>query len=121
MVQSELSEPEVGTEGVAPARLPPARRADRRRFEWRGYVLLSPGLLVTSFVFVVSMGILLSYSFREFVDGRIQPGYSTSTWHDFLTSSFDWGVVAPTVQRGAVAVVAAGLGGSSRRRSSSAR
>ena len=110
MVQAELSEPDASTEGAAPAR-PPGRRADRRRFEWRGYVLLSPGLLVTSFVFVVSMGILLSYSFREFVDGRIQPGYSTSTWHDFLTSSFDWSVVATTLKLGAVTVVAAVLVG----------
>jgi putative spermidine/putrescine transport system permease protein len=124
-VQPELSEPDARTEGAAPARSPTAaepgvpgltrpltaRRADRRRFEWRGYVLLSPGLLVTSFVFFVAMAILLSYSFREFTEGRIQPGYSTETWSGFLTSSFDWSIVATTLKLGAVTVVAAALVG----------
>jgi putative spermidine/putrescine transport system permease protein len=87
------------------------RRADRRRFEWRGYMLLSPGLLVTSFVFAVAMGILLSYSFREFVDGQIQAGHSTATWRDFLTSSFAWSVVGTTLKLGAVTVVFAALVG----------
>ena len=36
----------------------------------------------TPIVFVVAMGILLSYSFREFAEGRIQPGHSTSAWHE---------------------------------------
>jgi putative spermidine/putrescine transport system permease protein len=86
-----------------------APRADRRRFEWRGYILLSPGLLVTSFVFAVAMAILLSYSFREFVDGRIQEGHTTATWWAFFTSSFAWGVVGTTLKLAAVTVVAAAL------------
>jgi putative spermidine/putrescine transport system permease protein len=103
----------MSDEPAVPGRMAslPARRADRRRFEWRGYVLLSPGLLVTSFVFAVAMAILLSYSFRDFADGRIQPGHSTNTWQDFLTSSFDWSVVGTTLKLAAVTVVATALVG----------
>ena len=96
---------------IAPAPPVPARRADRRRFEWRGYVLLSPALIATSFVFAVAMAILLSYSFREFSQGTIQSGHSTATWRAFLTSSFSWSVVGTTLKLGIVTVVATALVG----------
>jgi putative spermidine/putrescine transport system permease protein len=98
---------EPGTPSLT--RAVPGKRSDRRRFELRPYVLLSPGLLVTSFVFVAAMVILLSYSFREFVEGTIRDGHSLETWRAFLTSSFAWGVIGTTLKLAAVTVVATAL------------
>lgn len=94
---------------AAPAAL--ERRLDQRRFEWRGWVLLSPALLATSFVFAVAMIILLGYSFLEFADGTIQDGYSVSTWRSFLTSSFAWEIIATTLKLGGITVLVSVLVG----------
>lgn len=87
----------------------PGRRLDERRFEWRGWALLSPALLATTFVFALAMLILLSYSFREFSEGTIQDGHSIGTWRSFLASSFVWGNIATTLKLGAVTVLASVL------------
>jgi putative spermidine/putrescine transport system permease protein len=97
---------------VSALRLPSGnRRADRRRFEWRGYALMSPALAVTTFVFAVAMVIQLSYSFRTFTQGRIGAGHSFATWTDFLTSSFFWKIVATTMKLGGLTVVLTALVG----------
>lgn len=78
----------------------PAVRLDRPRFPWRGYALVSPAVLVTSFVFGSSMVILLLYSFRAFENGTIAGGHTTSTWTSFLSSSYYWHVVWTTMKLG---------------------
>jgi putative spermidine/putrescine transport system permease protein len=79
-------------------------REGRRGFEWRGYVLLSPALAATSFVFAASMVILALYSFRTFTNGRLAPGHTVSTWTGLLGSSYFWSVVERTMKLGGVTV-----------------
>jgi putative spermidine/putrescine transport system permease protein len=80
----------------------PAVRLDRPRFPWRGYGLVSPAVLLTSFVFGSSMVILLGYSFRAFRNGTLSSGHTTATWSGFLASSYYWHVVWTTMKLGLV-------------------
>lgn len=89
---------------VGPALPAHRERQGRRRLDWRGYVLLSPALAATSFVFAASMVILAVYSFRAFENGRLEPRHTLSTWSDLLGSSYFWSVVERTMKLGAVTV-----------------
>lgn len=78
-----------------------------RRWDPRGYLMLSPALAVMAVFFVVAMVILLLFSLQPFVGGQIQPGTTLDNYRHFLGGGYYWGVVATTMKLGGLATLLA--------------
>lgn len=74
-------------------------------------LLAGPAVLVLLAVFVVAMVTLGEFSLHRFADGVSSPNRTLAEWRAFLTDPYQWGVIAATVQLGAITTVCCALVG----------